>query len=183
MNRLNLKDIYGKNNDYNEIKACNLESDYVNPNDYLAIKNLSFELRRKFLFQFIITLIFNLLIGFLLYDFIKSNPNFLIKEFFLIIITFILFIILLFHIGNLLYSTRNASYKKTQYGVIKTKFFQKKTRNDRVIRHYYAHVIFPSSNTFIRKVNCSETVYNLISNGSKVLVVSFDNRTAHIVLI
>ena len=183
MNRPNLKDIYDKNNDYSEIKVCNLERDYVNSNDYLAIKNLSFELRRKYLFQFIITLLFNLLIGFLLYDFIKSNPNFLIKEFFLIIITFILFIILLFHVGNLLYSTRNASYKKAQYGVIRTKFFQKKIRNDRVIRHYYANVIFPSSNTFIRKANCSKTVYYSISDGSNVLVVSFDNRTAHIVLI
>ena len=124
MNKSKLREIYGRNNHYHEIKAFDIKNDYINPNDYLAIKNFSLKLSIEYLQKFIIILFFNLFIAFIFCDFIKSNNNFFTKEFFLIIITFISLITILFHLGHMLYLTRNTLYKKAQYGVIKTKFFR-----------------------------------------------------------
>lgn len=181
--RTSLKEIYGKDSNLTKIKVSNLKKDYLNPNDYLAIKNLSIILRKKYTKHFIAILFFNIVIGFLFYDFIKSTPNLFNKEFLLMIITVISFLFVLFYITIQLCSTITSSYKKAQYGVVKTKFFRKVPTNNRVIKKYYANVVFKNTNTVIKNVNCSEDIYNSISEESTVLVVSFDNKTAHVISI
>lgn len=177
-----LKDIYEDPSGYNKIKIRNLKNEYVNPSTQAEIKKLALELNRKYIFQFIFILFFNILIGFALYDFVTVNNKIFIKEFFLIIATFISFFIILLNIGYMFCLTLTGSYKKAQYGVIKNKFFQKDHRNNKIVKKYYANIIFPTNNTFLRKVRCNESIYNSISEGTNVLIVSFDNKLAHIIL-
>lgn len=178
-----LKDIYEDPSEYNEIKVCDLQTEYINPSTNLAIKKLAIELNRKYIFQFIFILFFNILIGFGLYDFLTISTKIFVKEFFLILAILISFLILLINIGHAFFSTISGSYKKAQYGIVKNKFFEKDYINNKIVKKYYANIIFPTNNTFLRKVRCNEYIYNSISEGCNILIISFDNKLAHIILI
>lgn len=116
------------------------------------------------------------------YGSIDSKSNLSIKKIFPILSVFILTLVPLLRVVNLLISTRKNSYKKAQYGVVNRKFSElKKKKKGGLKTYYYADVIFPSNNTIIRKVKCGVIVYNSIDNGSRVLVISFDDRVTHIV--
>ncbi|MDV4149915.1 hypothetical protein R0131_03615 [Clostridium sp. AL.422] len=183
MKRPSLKEIYGENSSYNEIKVNNLKNDIINTDHKLIIKSLLRELRVKHISALFIALIINLFTAIFVYELIKSGDNIFTKESLLVIITFILFLFPTFDISSKLYLMRNGLPKKAQYGVVKIKFYENKSTSSKSTRAYYTNVIFPMDNTIIRRVNCTKKFYNLVSEGSEVLVVSFDNKNAHIVLI
>lgn len=184
MDKSNLRDIYDESNNYIEIETCDLQRDYVNPEDQLAINRLVLELRLQYIAMIAMILFFDCVVFFSFYGSIDSKSNLSIKKIFPILSVFILTLVPLLRVVNLLISTRKNSYKKAQYGVVNRKFSElKKKKKGGLKTYYYADVIFPSNNTIIRKVKCGVIVYNSIENGSRVLVISFDDRVTHIVAV
>lgn len=183
MDRPGIDRIYGKDILENEIKICELKSDTINPTDEEAIQELAIRLKLKYIEVFIIGLIFSGFIGFLTYDFLNSGNGLLSMEF-LLIASMLLGTLFIAWDGfsNLRY-LQNHSLKKQKYGYVKTKFYRKdrNSTNNRIKTKYYAHVVFPDENSCLKRVRCEKFTYHEINEGSRVLVVSFNDKIAHVI--
>lgn len=184
MERPTLKEIACQDHNYHEIKANELQNDEIKPDHALVIKDFSSQLSLNFLKGFIIFLFFDGLLVFLSYSYFKDGGQIWTKEFFLIATTVFCFSCMTIRFGKLFYLTYRNLYQKAQYGEVRLKYFRKsRTSRRRIVRRYYAHVIFPSHHTLMKGVSCTEEVYHAIGEGSEVVVVSFDYATTYVISI
>lgn len=181
MNQTKLNNIDNEYNEYIEAKVCELESDTLNPNDYLAIKKLANRLRTNNLVTLCLGLFFFFVIGSSAYDTIQSGALISNDTFFLLAFLTIIFAFVLFHVCGELYSVRNASFKKAKYGMIEKKFYEIDSCEEGTTTSYYACVVFPNTTQYLNRVKCDKKTYESIMKGDYVLVVSFDNKTSHVI--
>lgn len=69
--------------------------------------------------------------------------------------------------------------RKSQYGIVHNIYTVKKGNSSNRITRYYAEVIFPDTNTYIKSVYCENSFVGQLSKGKPILVISFDNSTVY----
>ena len=175
-----LSKIYYKNKEYREVNAFNLLNSEINKFDMVSINNLiKAELKKYTLISIYLTL-FLLSSSYLLYDTLKTSYY---KEIFLMIgITLGIFIALILTLKKI-YHFKHNTCQKAQYGIVQHKYIIKNEASSEGINHYYINVVFPNTNTYIRKVICNKKVYNDLNEDCKVLVVSFDTNNAYAIYV
>lgn len=165
-----------KDSKNNEIKVCDLKVANINTNDIYNVKELAKTLYKKFVFTSIFVFLFFILISYLFYDTIKTSTSIFTKDFFLMLFIFLMISWLLLYLFNQVYSFKSCSYKRAQYGIVKTKYTFKNSSETTTKIDYYINVEFPNDNTYIRKVICTDKIYDSLTTGSNVLVISFDDK-------
>ena len=182
MDRPSIDRIYGKDILENKIKICELKSDTINPTDEEAIQELAIRLKLKSIETLIAGLIFGGFSGFFLYHFIGGYNSIISMEFlFIILFLFVALFIMWSGFSDLRY-IQSRSLQKNKYGYVKTKFYRRVSRsNGRTVKKYYAHVVFPDESNCLKSVSCDKLTYNGITEGSRVLVVSFNDKVAHVI--
>lgn len=74
--------------------------------------------------------------------------------------------------------------KGCQYGIINSKYYITKVRVGKTDKsRFYANVTFEDNNKTLDKIICSQKEYRSINKGDRVLVVSYDDKKAYIVLL
>ena len=175
--RVNLKGRPGKN----DIKINELENDILTSDDYIEIEKLANRLRIGYIIMTFCGLFVSGLVSLETYDSILSSHGSLVQQFPLILTTFLFFSLPIRAMINLCH-VRNGSFKKAKYGVVQTKHRSIRRENHRRSKRYYAHVSFPHTDKILKRVTCSKETYNAISEGSPILVVSFDGKNAYAIL-
>lgn len=168
-----------QSNSYTEIKVNELQCDYINNNESNAVQKLKKTLHKRFIIQFICVLFFCIFLAYLLYISLTSNATLFNTEVILVFIATVSFLGLLLYIGKQLLLTFKNSCEKVQHGLVKSKYVLTDYSNDNRNENFYINVIFPDTNTFVKNVICSKSIYNVLNEGNNVLVVSFDNKTAY----
>ena len=179
MRKIKISDIYDKNNKYKEITSKDLLYTEISPIDMISVKKLvKNELIRLYLLS--ITLLFFLILSFyLLYKSTILTNTLLTEELALMLVIIISIFICLVYNFKKIYSFIYNSKPKAQYGIVQSKYTLKSEANADAIINYYINVNFDFNNTYIRKVKCTESIYNNLTVGSDVLVVSFNNKKTY----
>lgn len=162
-----------------EIKPSELNNTKIDEKDILEIKKLLKKLKSKSVLMLFICFLFFFFLLFLSYYTLKNSNSFFNKELVLIITFIFSFILIFYFTGKRIYEINNYNYEKGQYGVVKSKYTLKSSSSENPIKHFYINVYFIDTNTSIRNVICNEEIYNSILENSKVLVISFDNKTSY----
>lgn len=139
--------------------------------------------RRKIIIEryiYLIGAIFILL--FLPYTIVSDNLG-LIKIIFISGVEIIM-IVVTFQCIKIILSIHCNLYQKAQYGIIEKKFTETyKGANSRIKTYYYLNIIFPEKNGSIENVSCRGNLYLKLSEGDKVLVVSFYKNNLRVISI
>lgn len=69
--------------------------------------------------------------------------------------------------------------QKSKYGQVIRKYMITKKEDESEYRTYYIDVLFEDNNTYIRKVQVEDETYEKARKNMKILVVSFNGRTAY----
>lgn len=165
-----------------EVKVSDLERSSIYFCDIDSVLNLVKKIRRKYIINCIFMFPFLFLFLFLLYMYIKDGNSILSINFLGFLCIFLSFLFILISIFNKIRSININTYKKAQYGTVKNKYYLTHSTENNSNIHYYANVKFEFNSTFIRKVVCTKETYEKLSIGDNVLVISFDNKNAYIVI-
>lgn len=173
---------YSDIKDYYLVYPSELECEKIYGCDLDSVLELGKSKRKMFSFP-LAFVIFNIFaIIFLFFDiFLLSDIILSVAVFF----TLFVFIFMLYCIFRELKSVPKNSdgvveHKKAQYGILIGKEVVLSTDDNTT--NLYATVKFESTKTYISKVYCRSEVYNQISIGDTVLVVSFDNSNADLII-
>ncbi|MDD7794506.1 hypothetical protein [Clostridium sp. 'White wine YQ'] len=171
-----LKDI---NN--SKIKVSELQCDEINSIDINFVKELARKLTIKFSFHFIIVFLASIFATYVLYDTIRTSTEKFNKEIIGFFFIALMFFWVLCYVLKQILSTINSTCKKAQYGIVKNKYSLKSSAKSSSPKKYYIDVLFPDTNAYIREVICTDKIYKSLEEGTSVLVISFDNKTAYAV--
>lgn len=162
----------------NEIKVSELLKVNIKSIDTALVKDLLKTLKRKLISSFIFIFLNLTFFSFLLYKNIKNNTitsnNLIIIFIFLIALSLFLLIYISKQISNVI----KYNCKKAQYGIVQKKY-SLRDPGESSIEDYYVDVLFPNTNTYIRKVNCTYKTFKDLKEYEDVLVISFDNKKAY----
>ena len=178
MSSSKLSNFYNDNSK-EEVKICNVECSDIRHEDINNVKALIKYLNKKHLTHSIIIFLFSLLALFMTYSTLKEEG--ITKESLFLIVMTLIFTWLLIHVASQIRSSKNYSYKKAQYGIVKSKFEMKVTAKSTSNKEYYVNVSFPNTESYIRRVICTPKTYNILNEGGHVLVISFDNKKVYAV--
>lgn len=162
----------------NEIKVSELLKVNIKSIDTALVKDLLKTLKRKLISSFIFIFLNLTFFSFLLYKNIKNNTitsnNLIIILIFLIALS----LFLLIYISKQISNVKKYNCKKAQYGIVQKKY-SLSDPGESSIEDYYVDVLFPNTNTYIRKVNCTYKTFKDLKEYEDVLVISFDNKKAY----
>ncbi|WP_238883295.1 hypothetical protein [Clostridium sp. YIM B02551] len=176
-----LSNILKDNNNNSKIKVSELQCVEINSIDINFVEELARKLTIKFSFHFIIAFLAFIFASYVLYDTIKTSTEKFNKEIIgFLLITLMFFWVLCFVLKQIL-STIDSICKKAQYGIVKSKYSLKSSAESSSQKKYYVAVLFPDTNAYIREVICTDKIYKNLEEGTPVLVISFDNKTAYAV--
>ena len=165
-----------------EIKVKSLQRVNVKDIDMPNVKTLVKGIKKRLIPVFIFLLIFVLIFPIMVYNDLKSSYEIDIVEITSdILVLGLPLYLFFFYIAKQLILTRSDKYKKAQYGIVKAKFKLRPIAKSTTKRNYYINALFPESNTFITRVECTKEVYDKLSEGHQVLVIAFDNYQAYAV--
>jgi len=174
-----LSNIFKDNN--NGIKASELQCVQISSIDINSVKELARKLTMKFIFFFIIMFLASIFTSYGLYDIIKNSTEKFNKEIIFFLFIDLSFFWAIYYAFKQILSTMNSNYKKAQYGIVKSKYAMKTTAESSSEKDYYINAFFSDTNTHIRRVICTDKIYKSLEEGTPVLVVSFDNKSAYAV--
>ena len=175
MNKTKSNNMNNENNGYKEVRICDLESDALTSDDYLAIKKLAKRLWIKNLFLLGFVLFFLFSIAMLVRNHLGGISDISLGQGFMLGILTVALIYVMFLTCHEFYCLRGGSFKKAKYGIIEKKFSEVDSDAEGLSVSYYADVVFPCTNKRLNRVNCEEKTYKSVIKGDRVLVVSFDN--------
>ena len=163
-----------------EIKVKSLQRVNVKDIDMPNVKTLVKGIKKRLIPVFIFLLIFVLIFPITVYNDLIREADIvdIIGDILVLGLPLYLFF---FYIAKQLILTRSDKYKKAQYGIVKAKFKLRPYAKSTTQRKYYINALFPESNTFITRVECTKEVYDKLSEGHQVLVIAFDNYQAYAV--
>ena len=160
-----------------EIKPANLKNTSITPDDILLVKKLL----RKLLFKNILLSFLPLMpILYLSSAFFKGDNSFFDEFPVFTVVVLLLSLFAFLYLVRQIYCLITYNYKKGQYGVVKNKRTSTVQSNEAAsTTSFYVTVSF--KNTFIKNISCNVDTYYDVSVGERVLVVTFNNRTAHVI--
>lgn len=167
-----------------EIKVKSLQRVNVKDIDMPNVKTLVKGIKKRLIPVFIFLLIGVLIFPIMVYNDLKSPYEIVTGDGNIVEILVVLGLplyLFFFYIAKQLILTRSDKYKKAQYGIVKAKFKLRPYAKSTTKRNYYINALFPESNTFITRVECTKEVYDKLSEGHQVLVIAFDNYQAYAV--
>ena len=165
-----------------EIKVKSLQRVNVKDIDMPNVKTLVKGIKKRLIPVFIFLLIWIVLIfPIMVYNDLKSSYEIVTRDIVEILVLGLPLYLFFFYIAKQLILTRSDKYKKAQYGIVKAKFKLRPYGKSTTQRNYYINALFPESNTFITRVECTKEVYDKLSEGHQVLVIAFDNYQAYAV--
>lgn len=183
MSNLKLSSKYTDLKNYKEIKFSNLESTSINSEDYKKVKDTIKNLRQRYTSTFFASLLFVFLLSFLIISDINDGKQIFTSDYMIVLLAFLTVLSLSTYLFIKSISIKISAIKKSQYGILKSKYIRKKIVNDKIKEKYYATVLFPDSKNYLMDVICTKDVYNSLNEGNCILVISFDNRHAYAVKI
>lgn len=177
MNNSRLENIFKSS--YKQIKPNMLKSETVAAKDEQLIKTLGKSLSKYCIFNLVSLLLFLLgMVWCFIYVYIitKSPVD---SFFYFLIVTILTILYAKLIIVKKFICIINNKYS-AKYGVVKSKYtLTTSTSSTNKTKHYYINVNFPTDNTYISKVFTDCKTYEILNEGSNVLVVTFDNKRVY----
>lgn len=178
MNSSKLKPIF-EDNSNSEIKVKDLQCVKINELDKDNVKKVTKSISNNLLWMTFVAFSFVALFGALIYADFENVIQRHIIEIMFIFTLFLGLMALFIYFTNQMIRAKLYKYKKAQYGIVKNKYIFQMPSKKNTGKSYYINVLFPESNTFIARVECTKKVYDKLTEGSPVLVIAFDNYCAY----
>lgn len=172
-----LEEINRRNSNLSDIEVYEMK---LNPIEQEHLQLVE-KKKRKEKIQYVLGfLIFGVFSGLFMWGGIGALLNNDIKEVWWGALIFLFFGVVFFlPIIKILKQIFRPGIKKCQYAHVTGKYKCRSSNN----KSYYINVIFEDTDKRFAEVSCTEKEYNKVTNGERILVISFDNEIAEACLL